>query len=50
MKSSEPEKRARAIVDACTYFQNAKKVAVSSENLGVPMVGILNEGEKYAYV
>jgi pyridoxal 5'-phosphate synthase pdxS subunit len=39
-KSGNPEKRAKAIVEACTFFDNADKLAVISENLGEPMVGI----------
>lgn len=49
-KSSHPAARARAIVDACTYWKDAKRVAKSSEGLGKAMVGILEPGEKYAYV
>jgi hypothetical protein len=39
-KSSEPAKRAKAIVEAVTHFNNAKKLAEISMNLGQPMVGI----------
>lgn len=39
-KSGDPVKRAKAIVEACTYFDNPDKLAVLSENLGEPMVGI----------
>lgn len=39
-KSSDPAKRARAIVDATTYFKDAKKLAEVSENLGEAMSGI----------
>jgi pyridoxal 5'-phosphate synthase pdxS subunit len=39
-KSGNPEKRAKAIVEACTFFDNPDKLAVISENLGEPMVGI----------
>ena len=39
-KSADPVKRARAIVDATTYFQDAAKLAEVSENLGVAMSGI----------
>eukprot|EP01064_Diplonema_japonicum_P022595 TRINITY_DN3255_c9_g1_i1.p2 TRINITY_DN3255_c9_g1~~TRINITY_DN3255_c9_g1_i1.p2 ORF type:complete len:299 (+),score=109.14 TRINITY_DN3255_c9_g1_i1:67-963(+) len=38
--SGNPEKRARAIVEACTYFKDAEKIAKVSENLGAPMVGL----------
>jgi len=44
-KSEDPIPRARAIVDACTYYKDAKIVAKASENLGKPMVGILKPGE-----
>lgn len=39
-KSANPEKRARAIVLATTYYDDAKKLAEISEELGEPMVGI----------
>ncbi|HWR29382.1 MAG TPA: pyridoxal 5'-phosphate synthase lyase subunit PdxS [Negativicutes bacterium] len=39
-KSADPAKRARAIVDATTYFKDAKKLAEVSENLGEAMSGI----------
>merc|ERR1719445_803036 len=39
-KSSEPEKRARAIVKAVTHFNEPKVLAKVSANLGAPMVGI----------
>lgn len=39
-KSGDPVKRAKAIVEACTYFDNPDKLAVLSEDLGEPMVGI----------
>lgn len=39
-KSDEPEKRARAIVEACTYYKDPKKVSEVSENLGTAMVGL----------
>lgn len=38
-KSSNPEKRARAIVDAVAHFKDAKKIAKASENLGESMKG-----------
>lgn len=38
-KSSDPEKRARAIVDAVAHFQDAQKIAKASENLGEAMKG-----------
>jgi len=43
-KSGNPEKRARAIVEAVRNFNNAAKLAELSENLGEAMVGI-NEQE-----
>jgi pyridoxal 5'-phosphate synthase pdxS subunit len=39
-KSSEPEKRARAIVDATAHFNDPKRVAQASEGLGEPMKGL----------
>ena len=43
-KSGNPEKRARAIVQAVTNYKDAKMLAELSENLGEAMVGI-NENE-----
>lgn len=52
-KSDEPEKRAQAIVQAVTHFQDAEALAEVSANLGAPMVGInldtLSEQEKMAH-
>jgi pyridoxal 5'-phosphate synthase pdxS subunit len=39
-KSGDPEKRARAIVEATTHFNDAEIVARVSAGLGEPMVGI----------
>ncbi|EER10471.1 Pyridoxin biosynthesis protein PDX1, putative [Perkinsus marinus ATCC 50983] len=39
-KSDNPEKRARAIVQAVTHFKDPKIVAEVSEDLGKPMTGI----------
>jgi len=39
-KSGDPKKRAKAIVDACTHFDNPALLAEVSANLGEPMVGI----------
>lgn len=39
-KSGDPVKRAEAIVQAVTYFDDPKKLAEISENLGEAMVGI----------
>jgi pyridoxal 5'-phosphate synthase pdxS subunit len=51
-KSGEPSKRAHAIVQAVTHYNDAKILAEVSENLGEPMVGInldtLPEQEKMA--
>lgn len=51
-KSGNPEKRARAIVEATTHFDNPDVLAKVSEDLGEPMVGInvdhLAEEEKLA--
>lgn len=52
-KSGDPAKRAHAIVQAVTHFNDAKILAEVSENLGEPMVGInldtLSEQEKMAH-
>jgi pyridoxal 5'-phosphate synthase pdxS subunit len=51
-KSGDPAKRAKAIVQAVTHFNDAKVLADVSENLGEAMVGInldeLSENEKFA--
>jgi pyridoxal 5'-phosphate synthase pdxS subunit len=39
-KSNNPKKRAAAIVEAVTHFDNPKILAKVSENLGIPMTGI----------
>ena len=39
-KSSDPAKRARAIVDAVAHFDDPKLVAKASEGLGEPMKGL----------
>lgn len=39
-KSGNPEKRAKAIVEAVIHYQNYAKLAEISEDLGEPMVGI----------
>jgi len=39
-KSGNPDKRARAIVEATTHFEDAEVIARVSENLGEAMVGI----------
>ncbi len=38
-KSGDPKKRAKAIVEATTHFDDAKRVGEVSRNLGEPMVG-----------
>jgi pyridoxal 5'-phosphate synthase pdxS subunit len=51
-KSGDPAKRARAIVEATTHYNNPDILARVSENLGEPMVGInvssLPESEQLA--
>ncbi|RTR26255.1 pyridoxal 5'-phosphate synthase lyase subunit PdxS [Deinococcus radiophilus] len=39
-KSDNPERRAKAIVQAVTHYQNAELLAEISEDLGAPMTGI----------
>ena len=39
-KSGDPAKRAKAIVESVLFFNDAKKLAEISRNLGEPMVGI----------
>ena len=39
-KSGDPAKRAKAIVEATTYYNDREKLAKISEDLGEPMVGI----------
>ena len=39
-KSGDPKARAKAIVDACTFFDDPDRLAAVSEDLGEPMVGI----------
>ncbi len=51
-KSGNPAKRAQAIVQAVTYYNDPKKLAEISRNLGEPMTGIgvtqLKESDKLA--
>ncbi len=51
-KSGDPASRAKAIVEACTYYDDAKKVLEVSRSLGEAMVGInisdIPEGERLA--
>jgi len=39
-KSKDPEARAKAIVDATTYYNDPEKLAQLSQNLGQPMSGL----------
>jgi pyridoxal 5'-phosphate synthase pdxS subunit len=39
-KSSNPEARARAVVEATTHFNDAERVAKASENLGEAMFSL----------
>ena len=39
-KSSNPEVRAKAIVEATTHYNNPDIIAKASENLGEPMPGM----------
>lgn len=52
-KSGNPEQRAKAIVEATTYYQDPEIIAKVSRNLGEAMVGInidtLSEEEKLAH-
>jgi pyridoxal 5'-phosphate synthase pdxS subunit len=43
-ESGDPAKRARAIVEATTYFNDQDVIAKVSRNLGEAMVGINLEG------
>ena len=51
-KSGNPAKRAQAIVQAVTYYNDPKKLAEISRNLGEPMTGIgvtqLKDSDKLA--
>jgi len=49
-KGENSAERARAMVKACTYWNNPKVVADVSAGLGKAMVGILDNGETYNYV
>lgn len=52
-KSGDPKKRAKAIVEAVTHYNDPSILAKVSEDLGESMVGInidtLNEEERYAH-
>lgn len=51
-KSGNPARRAKAIVEAVTHFNDPDKLALISEDLGEPMVGIgcdeLSDGQRLA--
>ena len=51
-KSGDPARRAKAIVEAVTHFNDPKIIAEVSRDLGEPMVGInvtsMAEGERIA--
>ncbi|ALB01513.1 pyridoxal biosynthesis protein [Francisella persica ATCC VR-331] len=47
-KSADPLKRAKAIVSAVTYYNDAKILAEVSEDLGEPMTGINCDFEKFS--
>ncbi len=51
-KSADPAPRAKAIVEATTFYEDPNIIAKVSRDLGVPMVGInvdqLPEGERLA--
>ncbi len=52
-KSGDPAKRAKAIVEAVTFYEDPARLAEISKNLGDPMVGIglseLSEDQKIAH-
>jgi pyridoxal 5'-phosphate synthase pdxS subunit len=39
-KSEDPERTARAVVEATTHFEDAARIAAASRDLGAPMTGI----------
>merc|ERR1712025_822544 len=47
-KGDNPAQRARAMVEACSFWQRPDIVAEVSEDLGKAMVGILGPGETYS--
>jgi len=47
-KGDNPAQRARAMVEACSFWQRPDIVAEVSEGLGKAMVGILGQGETYS--
>ena len=46
-KSENPEKRAKAMAAAVTYYNNPEKLAALSEDLGVAMSGPTYREKKY---
>jgi len=48
-KGENSAQRARAMVKACTWWEDPLLVAEVSEGLGKGMVGILDKGERYAF-
>ena len=48
-KGENSAQRARAMVKACTWWEDPELVAEVSEGLGKGMVGILDKGERYAF-
>lgn len=46
-KSGDPKKRALAIVQAVTHYNDPKIIAQVSTDLGEPMVGINCSGEQF---
>eukprot|EP00929_Paragymnodinium_shiwhaense_P097670 TRINITY_DN592_c0_g1_i2.p1 TRINITY_DN592_c0_g1~~TRINITY_DN592_c0_g1_i2.p1 ORF type:complete len:519 (+),score=158.01 TRINITY_DN592_c0_g1_i2:110-1666(+) len=47
-KGENPAERARAMVETCSHYLDARLMARKSEGLGKGMVGILDDGETYA--
>ncbi|HVM13087.1 MAG TPA: pyridoxal 5'-phosphate synthase lyase subunit PdxS [Egibacteraceae bacterium] len=47
-KSGDPARRARAIVEATTYFSDAEVIAKASRDLGEPMVGLTDPDVRLA--
>lgn len=48
-KGENSPERARAMVKACTWWEDPELVAEVSEGLGKGMVGLLGTGERYAF-
>ena len=47
-KGENPKERARAMVETCSHYLDARLMARMSEGLGKGMVGVLDDGETYA--